>query len=207
MGCQPPNLSNSNANLLPPLPANAVEKINVVGTSGSGKSTFAKRLAKQMSYPYIQLDELFWLPNWQETPDDEFFQKVAKALDRPNWVLDGNYKRTTPIKWKDVDVVIWLDYSFWLTFWRACKRAITRIITKKELWPGTGNIETWGRLFSKESVVWWTIITHHQNRFKYQALMEDPKFQRIRFYRLGRPKEAERFLATLKKSSTEGKTE
>ena len=184
-----------------------MKRINVVGTSGSGKSTFAKKLAQQLGYPYIQMDELYWLPNWEEPERNDFFLTVEKALKPPTWVLDGNYTRTTPIKWKEVDVVIWLDYPFLLTVWRACRRAISRIITKEELWTDTGNVETWGRLFSKESIVWWTITTHHRNRRKYLAKMKDPKFQRILFYRFKGPKEAQRFLDTLEKSRTEGKTE
>ena len=35
-------------------------KINVVGTSGVGKSTLAKRLAALLSVPYIEMDTLYW---------------------------------------------------------------------------------------------------------------------------------------------------
>lgn len=48
-------------------------KINVVGTSGSGKSTVARQLAEKFSVPYIELDKLFWRQDWQGTPDDEFW--------------------------------------------------------------------------------------------------------------------------------------
>ena len=37
-------------------------KINVVGTSGVGKSTLARRLAQELSLPYIEMDVLYWLP-------------------------------------------------------------------------------------------------------------------------------------------------
>ncbi len=48
-------------------------KINVVGTSGVGKSTLARRLAQILSLPYIEMDRLYWRPDWQGTPDDELF--------------------------------------------------------------------------------------------------------------------------------------
>ncbi|STR39392.1 DNA topology modulation protein [Klebsiella michiganensis] len=38
-------------------------KINVVGTSGVGKSTLARRLAQELSLPYIEMDVLYWLPS------------------------------------------------------------------------------------------------------------------------------------------------
>ena len=69
-------------------------RINVVGTSGSGKSTFAKSIAKKFNAPYVQLDELHWKPNWEESSDEEFFPKLEKALLSDMWILDGNYTRT-----------------------------------------------------------------------------------------------------------------
>ena len=51
--------------------------INVVGTSGSGKSTLARRLAHRLGLPWIELDRLYWRPNWQGAPDGAFFAAIA----------------------------------------------------------------------------------------------------------------------------------
>ena len=89
--------------------------INVVGTSGSGKSTLARRLAHRLGLPWIELDRLYWRPNWQGTPDEAFFTAIAAATATPGWVLDGNYNRSRSVKWREVDLVIWVDYSLWRT--------------------------------------------------------------------------------------------
>ncbi len=39
-------------------------KLNVVGTSGSGKSTFSKALAEKLAIEHIEMDQIFWGPNW-----------------------------------------------------------------------------------------------------------------------------------------------
>jgi len=75
-----------------------MKKINVVGTSGSGKSTFSRTLATRLGYPYLEMDAMFWKPNWQESTDEEFFAKLNSALSQERWVLDGNYNRTVDIK-------------------------------------------------------------------------------------------------------------
>lgn len=64
-------------------------KINVVGTSGSGKSTVARQLAQKLAVPYIEMDKLYWRPNWQGASDDEFLHLVEQALvSAPaGWVL------------------------------------------------------------------------------------------------------------------------
>ncbi len=70
-----------------------MKKINVIGTTGSGKSTFSRKLADKLSYPCAHMDELFWKPNWVESSDAEFFPKVESFVSKDSWVLDGNYKR------------------------------------------------------------------------------------------------------------------
>ena len=64
-------------------------KINVVGTSGSGKSTVARQLAEKFALPHIELDKLFWRPQWQGTPDDEFLAQVLTAITAGPKRLNG----------------------------------------------------------------------------------------------------------------------
>ena len=44
----------------------------VVGPGGAGKSTFARRLGERTGLPVIHLDEHYWRPGWEPTPDDEW---------------------------------------------------------------------------------------------------------------------------------------
>lgn len=172
-------------------------KINVVGTSGSGKSTVARALAKELNYPYIEMDALFWGKNWTMTTDEIFFDKLTKALDQKDWVLDGNYHRTIEIKWKEVDMVVWLDYSFFRTLYQAISRAFKRIITRKELWAGTGNREQIWMLFSKDSIILWTLKSYSKIKTRYTNLMKDPDYSHIQFVRLRNPKAYKAFLKNI----------
>lgn len=173
-------------------------RINVIGTSGSGKSTFSKKLAKALGLPYIEMDKIFWGPNWKWPSDEEFFAKLRTELDKPAWVLDGNYTRTIPMKWENVDLVIWLDYSFAITLLQAVRRAVKRAWTQEEIWDGTGNRESFRKsFFSKDSIIWWTITTHGKVRAKYESYMSDPKFSHITFVRLRNHKEAQTYASKL----------
>jgi adenylate kinase family enzyme len=181
----------------PPIPREALVRTNVVGVSGGGKSTFARALARRLRSPYVEMDALFWKPNWQQSSDEEFFAKIKAALDRPRWVLDGNYRRTTGLKWANVTAVIWLDYSFPRVASQAVSRAVSRAITGKELWPGTGNRESFRRMLSRDSVLLWTLQTYAVRRRQYPALAEDERFRHITFIRLTSPRESRRFLDSL----------
>lgn len=57
------------------------EKINVVGTSASGKTTFSLELANKLNLAYIELDDLLWQDDWKETNDPEFFQKIQDKIE------------------------------------------------------------------------------------------------------------------------------
>lgn len=171
-------------------------KINVIGTSGSGKTTLARRLAKHLDVPYIEMDALYWRPNWQGVSDEELLALLGEKLNAtPGWVLDGNYNRTRSVKWQNVDMVVWVDYGFARTLRQAVMRALKRAWHKKELWPGTGNRESFRQsFFSRESILLWTLKTWRSNRARYEADMADPAFAHIRFVRLRSPRQTRDFL-------------
>ncbi|MCW0234142.1 MAG: hypothetical protein OJJ21_11125 [Ferrovibrio sp.] len=176
----------------------SLRRVNVVGTSGSGKSTFSRRLAEILQAPHIEMDRLFWRPGWQQAPEADFLADLTAALDGPRWVLDGNYSRSIPVKWASVDAVIWLDYPFAVTFTQAVMRALQRAWRRQELWPGTGNRESFRQtFFSRDSILWWTIKTFAGNRRSIAALMTDPTHARIAFIRLTSRADAEAFLHSI----------
>jgi len=175
-----------------------MKKINIVGTSGSGKTCFSRELSKKLGYPFIEMDALFWGKAWYWPDDEEFFRKLEKRLRVSTWVLDGNYTRTIPIKWREVDTIIWIDFNFPRTLFQALKRAISRIISKEEIWPGTGNKESLKGLLSRDSIVLWTIRTYYKNRTKNLDFLNNPAYKDIEFIRLRSPKECQNYLDQLR---------
>ena len=169
-------------------------RINIIGTSGSGKTTFGRELAEILNIPFIEMDAIFWGPNWAPSDDEVFKSELAEAIKGDKWVLDGNYSRTTPIKMERVEVVIWLDFSFSRTLFQAVSRATQRVFSQEELWPGTDNRESLRMLFSKDSIVLWTITSYRRKKLKINAMMIDPAYQHIRFHKLTTPSKAAQFL-------------
>ncbi|PCJ60968.1 MAG: adenylate kinase [Planctomycetota bacterium] len=175
-----------------------LKRVNVVGTSGSGKSTFSKKLSEVLSLKYIDMDALFWEKNWTQASDQEFIRKIAECIQDDSWILDGNYSKTISLKWEKVDTIIWIDFSFIRTMYQSINRAISRIISNKELWEGTGNKESIKMtFFSKDSILLWTLNTFKSNRKKYEGIMMNQKYAHINFIRLTSPKMCEKFLIDL----------
>ena len=179
-------------------PLERFQRINVVGTSSSGKSTFARRLASILGCPHVELDRLFWKPGWQQATPDEFQNDLRQSLSGDRWIIDGNYNTTQPIQHEQLTMVVWLDYSMALTLSRAFRRAIQRSWTGQEVWPDTGNRESFRRNFaSLDSVLIWTLTSFRPNRKKYLAMMKKPELSLIEFIRLRHPRQTETFLQAL----------
>lgn len=179
------------------------QRINVVGTTGSGKSTFSRTLAGLLDISHYEMDRLYWKPNWQAADDEELFESVRQVTGQESWILDGNYTRTTPVKWSRVELVIWLDFSFVRTLWQMLGRVFQRSFSAEEIWPGTGNRESLRKAFlSRDSILWWLLITFRRNRRRYLAAMSSPEYEHIRFVRLRSPREVSEFLMRMCESTS-----
>jgi adenylate kinase family enzyme len=87
-----------------------MQRILVMGSSGSGKSTFAQRLSGITGIPIVSLDALFWKPGWMPSEAAEFEARVTDAACRPRWIMDGDYiSRAGEIRRRFADAVIWFD--------------------------------------------------------------------------------------------------
>ena len=101
-----------------------MQRIIIIGCPGSGKSTFSKELAKILNLPLVHLDKLFWKPNWQEVSKEEFDNLLIAELEKPAWILDGNFSRTLELRLQYADHVILMNYPTAVCVFRILKRVI-----------------------------------------------------------------------------------
>lgn len=101
-----------------------MKKILVIGSGGSGKSTFSVRLGRLLNIEVIHLDVIYWKPGWVETPKPEWRERVAELLKRDTWIIDGNYSGTFDIRFAASDTVIFLDGARSVCLWRVLKRLL-----------------------------------------------------------------------------------
>jgi adenylate kinase family enzyme len=102
-----------------------MQRVLVMGSSGSGKSTFARRLSEIAGLPFVSLDALYWKPGWIPSDNTEFGQRVAEVARRPQWVMDGNFTSSGAgeLRRRCSDTVIWFDLPR-----RSCMLGIMRRI-------------------------------------------------------------------------------
>jgi adenylate kinase family enzyme len=170
-------------------------RVAVVGTSCSGKTTFARSLSCAIDAPYTELDALYWGPNWQERPFEEFRAGVDAATSAPLWVLDGNYSAVRDLIWRRATALIWLNYSFSLIFSRALTRTFRRTLTRERLFAG--NRESLLGIVDPEWIPWWVLRTFWRRRRDYPPLFRRAEFAHLQVLEFTHPEEGNAFLFRL----------
>lgn len=147
-----------------------LRRIVVVGAAGSGKSTLAAAVATRLGHPFIELDAIFWGPNWAAMQSDVFRERVTAAISGDIWVAAGNYTSARDLLWSRADTLVWLDLPLPLILWRLLRRTLRRVLRRETLWGG--NRETWrDAFFSRESLFPYAVTQHRRFRRELPALL------------------------------------
>lgn len=173
-----------------------MQRVSVVGVTGSGKTTFAAALAAKLQVPHIELDALHWEPNWIMADLEVFRSRVAGQVSADGWVVDGNYSKVRDLVWSRADTVVWLDYPFALTFARLLRRTLARTYSGQELW--NGNRERLAeQFFSRESLLLWAIKSYPKQRATLPTLLTSQAYSHLDVLRFRTPRTAQHWLASL----------
>ena len=137
-------------------------RISIRGATGSGKTTLGHTLGQRLGLPVVELDAIYWLPNWQAKPLEQFRIDVQAALEAcpQGWICVGNYRHVQDLMLPQADTVLWLRLPFRVSFWRLLKRTVARAWTQQPLWEGNPNQESWRQsFFSRKSILLYAITS------------------------------------------------
>lgn len=185
---------------LPLLSLDGCQRIAIIGTTGSGKSTLSQRLSRHLGAPRIELDSLYWGPNWTPAPAEQFRAGADAATRGDRWVADGNYSKVRDLVWGRADTLIWLDYPLIVNFWRLTRRNLGRIITKEKLWHG--NRESFRNHFlSRDSLYVWAVQSHSRHRRQWAALLASGDYPHLATVRFRSTQATARWLGRISRES------
>jgi adenylate kinase family enzyme len=102
-----------------------MKRVAVLGIPGAGKSTLSRRLGERLGLPVHHLDQYFWNPGWKASTREVFNDTVRRLLEQDEWILDGNYRQTIPLRLEFADTAVFLDPPRRVAFQRVFKRVLT----------------------------------------------------------------------------------
>jgi adenylate kinase family enzyme len=173
-----------------------MRRIAIVGTTGSGKSVLAERLAPLLAAEHVELDSLFWTEGWRPVLPELFRQRVEAATSGERWIVAGIYGQVRDLVWGRADTLVWLDYPLPLVLRRLALRTVKRVVTREDLW-NTGNRESLARAVGKQSILRWALRTHHTNRARFAADVADPRYAHLQVHRFEAPRALDRWVDRL----------
>ncbi|NYE94128.1 adenylate kinase family enzyme [Psychromicrobium silvestre] len=181
----------------PGLPGNA-HRVLIYGVTGSGKSTLALRLSTLTGFEAHLVDEeIGWLPGWQGRPEAQMRELAAELAAGESWIFDSTYSKFRDLLLSRTELIIGLDYPRSLTLFRLIRRTVRRIVRREQVC--NGNVETWAKVFSSDSILIWHFKSFTRKRramreFAAQAAM-DHSAPRVLLFK--HPDQTDRWLASL----------
>ncbi len=87
-------------------------KIRIIGNSGSGKTTVARKLGEYFSLPVLHMDSIAFIPNSDFVLKDKELIRadISKFVTNNNkWIIEGNYTSTIEAVYNVPDIIIFID--------------------------------------------------------------------------------------------------
>lgn len=102
-----------------------LNRIFILGTSGSGKTELAKKLSEMLKIKTYDLDEIEWKNKYSKRRETKNKMKILNGiLKRKKWIIEGAYTHWTEKAVKKSGSIIWLDLPFRTIKYRLIKRFV-----------------------------------------------------------------------------------
>lgn len=170
-----------------------VRRISVVGSTGSGKTTFARDLSERLALPFYELDSVRSEPVGISQGDSGFVGEIGELVQNEGWIIDGHYRNVRHLIWQRADLVLHLKYPVTVII----ARLVGRYIGKRSNSGSSGGADggaSWARRFNRMAK---TI----RERREYAKIFDGPDFTGLTVVELRSPKATREWLAGLETTS------
>ena len=101
-----------------------MRRVMIIGCSGSGKSTTARKLGDITGLPVTHIDTIFWQPGWLPRSYEDFRSRLVEITATDHWIIDGNYSSSFDERLARADTLVFLDLSTIRRTTRVLRRTI-----------------------------------------------------------------------------------
>ena len=110
------------------------QRIHIIGTSGTGKSTFSSHIADLFGIPRHDLDAIGYEGAFEGRPGirrplEDRLRDVSQLANSPAWITEGIFLWWVDELLQNCALIIWLDFHWLVAGWRGIKREVRRKLT------------------------------------------------------------------------------
>ena len=145
------------------------QRVLVAGTSGSGKTTWGSRIARQLGIPHVEIDALYHGPNW--TPRESFMDDVSALVAEDKWVTEWQYSSARAVLAARADLLVWLDLPVATVMRQVIVRTLRRRLRREVLWNGNREPALWTVCTDPDHIIRWAWKTRRRSAERIAALV------------------------------------
>jgi adenylate kinase family enzyme len=171
-------------------------RIVVWGATGSGKTTFSRRLGEMLGLGVVELDAIRHARGWDSVGFDEFRAVLTDRLDElsDGWITDGSYSSIMDAYLSRCDTIVWLHLPWRVSFLHLLRRTLRRALLRMRLYSPSGPRESLVLTFlTRRSILWWS-ISHHRAHVRTVRARIAALPPEVRVYELTSAKVVEAFV-------------
>ncbi|MEH7236840.1 AAA family ATPase [Bacillus sp. JJ1562] len=134
------------------------KRIHIIGSVGSGKTTFAKQLSSKLNIPFYELDNVVWIRDKSgdiRRTEKEREEYLDTILQSESWIIEGVHNEEwVSSSFHHADLIIFLDPSYSTRTYRIIKRFLKQKIRMehsnyKPTWKIFFKMFKWNRHFEE----------------------------------------------------------
>lgn len=139
---------------------NIPDRIHIIGSVGSGKTTLARILSEKYDIPYYELDNVVWerheSGDIRRTDSDRDWY-LNQIVNTNRWIIEGaSLHDWVGNSFKNADIIIFLDTPYYVRVFRIIKRYFRQLkgvesANYKPSFKMFKKMFRWNRIFEKES--------------------------------------------------------
>ena len=88
-----------------------MRRIAIVGISGSGKTSIARRLSAATGLPLHHMDQLLWRGAWEAVPEHEYLAAHTAIVQTDSWIIEGYLDPAMANRARAADLVVYMDIA------------------------------------------------------------------------------------------------
>ncbi|MGZ9583659.1 isopentenyl transferase family protein [Paenibacillus marinisediminis] len=103
------------------------QRVHIIGATGSGKTTSAMMLSKELGLPVYELDNVMWSSSVEfsgKNPPEIRDEMLSNIVSQQSWVVEGVYYKWVATSLEEADLIIYIDTPVYIRDVRIVKRFV-----------------------------------------------------------------------------------